>query len=34
VQGFFPVHYATENSSYVFGYRLLLSSLFIAEGLS
>jgi hypothetical protein len=34
VQGFFPVHYASENSSYVFGYRLLLSSLFIAEGLS
>jgi hypothetical protein len=33
VQGIFPVHYATKNDSYVFGYRLMLSSLFIATGL-
>ena len=33
VRGVFPIHYAAQNDSYVFGYRLLLSELFIAEGL-
>jgi hypothetical protein len=33
VRGVFPIHYAAKNDSYVFGYRLLLSELFIAEGL-
>lgn len=33
VRGVFPIHYAAGNDSYVFGYRLLLSELFIAEGL-
>jgi hypothetical protein len=33
VRGVFPIHYAAQNDSYVFGYRLLLSAMFIAEGL-
>jgi hypothetical protein len=33
VRGVFPIHYAVQNDSYVFGYRLLLSAMFIAEGL-
>jgi hypothetical protein len=33
VSGVFPIHYAAGNDSYAFGYRLLLSELFIVEGL-
>jgi serine/threonine protein kinase len=32
VMGVFPIHYATESDSYVFGYRLLSSSLFVVSG--
>lgn len=32
VEGLFPIHYASENDSYVFGYKLLLSSLFVVTG--
>jgi serine/threonine protein kinase/Tol biopolymer transport system component len=32
VEGLFPIHYASENDSYIFGYRLLLSSLFVVTG--
>jgi eukaryotic-like serine/threonine-protein kinase len=33
VQGVFPIQYAASDKSYVFGYRLVLSSLFVVKGL-
>jgi len=33
VDGIYPVRYAESNDSYVFGYRLMLSSLFLVRGL-
>ena len=33
VQGVFPVHFASSNDSYVFGYKLLLTNLFTVSGL-
>ncbi|HXI11632.1 MAG TPA: WD40 repeat domain-containing serine/threonine protein kinase [Thermoanaerobaculia bacterium] len=33
VQGVFPIHFARDSNTYVFGYRILLSSLFLANGL-
>ena len=33
VQGVFPVHFASNSDSYVFGYKLLLTNLFTVSGL-
>ena len=33
VRTVFPIHFASRNDSYAYGYRLLLSELYIAEGL-
>jgi len=33
VEGVFPIIYASASDSYVFGYKLLLTSLFIVSGL-
>lgn len=33
VHGVFPIHFANDPDNYVFGYRLMLSSLFLATGI-
>lgn len=33
VEGVFPILYASESDSYVFGYKLLLSSVYVVSGL-
>jgi serine/threonine protein kinase/Tol biopolymer transport system component len=32
VQGVFPIHFAADGETYIFGYRIMLSSLFTATG--
>jgi hypothetical protein len=33
VHGVFPIHFASNPENYVIGYRLILSSLFLATGI-
>jgi hypothetical protein len=33
VQGVYPVHFAADGQTYVFGYRIILSSLFLVTGI-
>ena len=32
-QGIFPIHFARDTETYVYGYRITLSSLFVVSGL-